>query len=75
MLQRDPDVTAGSAGGVGIFLCHCAPWWTWSRKCDSSSIPNKAGIKAQRGVEFTMTPVRLHGSSGSRDCEDMCAYH
>ena len=48
---------------------------TWSRKCDSSSIPNKAGIKAQRGVEFTMTPVRLHGSSGSRDCEDMRAYH
>jgi hypothetical protein len=36
MLQWDPDVTAGSAGGVGIFLWHRATWQTWS----------------QRGVEF-----------------------
>ena len=44
MLQWDPDVTAGSAGGVGIFSCHGATWRTWSRR--GVGLENDAGEAA-----------------------------
>ena len=37
--------------------------------------PCKAGTKAQRGVEFYMTPARRRGGYGSRDCEGTRAYY
>jgi hypothetical protein len=49
MLQGDPDVTAGSAGGVGIFLWHGATWPTWPRRgveCDDD-----AGEAAWQGCQ------------------------
>ena len=66
----DPDITAGSAGGIGIFMS--------SRGGMTHSVSGGPKSVASRpnGVwSFNMTAARLRGGDGSQDCEDTRAYH
>ena len=57
MLLWDPDITAGSAGGIGIFMSsrggmtHSVSGGPMEQ-VSNERYQDKAGIKAQRGVEF-----------------------